>query len=595
MFHPQHRIILSVLLLTAVLISGEITDQGWWKHTVFYQIYPRSFKDSNGDGVGDLQGITSKLDHFKESKVGAIWLSPIYKSPMVDFGYDVSDFKDIYYKFGTMTDFENFVKNAKKLGLKIILDLVPNHTSDEHYWFEMSLNRTGKYEHYYIWADGKNNNTQPPNNWLSVFGGPAWTFYEPRKQWYFHQFHSKQPDLNFSNPHVKEEIKDIIIFWLKKGVDGFRVDAVPHLYETNYTQDEPKSNINGVTKDDYNYLIHTLTKDQPETYELVKSWRKILDDYAIRNNSTEKVMMTEAYTSLENTIKYYEFGSHIPFNFNFIMNVTASSNATHFKRIIDEWMNAMPKDCVANWVMGNHDRNRTASRFPGRADQMTMLAMILPGVAVTYYGEEIGMVDKMDISWEDTQDPQACNAEKDKYKSRSRDPVRTPYQWDPSKNAGFSKATKTWLPIHDNYVDVNLLAQKYNNDSHYYVYRVLTELRNSSKALQLGSLTTDVINNTVLHILRKTDNEAVTLLINFSDEKEQVIDLTETLRGFKNGTFKIASVGSGIKPNQDVELNKINIPPKSSVVFQTSKASSKYIVSFQTILLLFFLMITLYK
>ncbi|XP_024888298.1 alpha-glucosidase-like [Temnothorax curvispinosus] len=289
--------------------------------------------------------------------------------------------------------------------------------------------------------------------------------------------------------------------------------------------------------------------------------------------------MTEAYTSLENTIKYYNYDSHIPFNFNFIMNVTAASNATTFKRIIEEWMKAMPKDSVANWVMGNHDRNRTASRFPGRADQMTMLAMILPGVAVTYYGEEIGMVDKMDISWTDTQDPQACNAGKDKYKSRSRDPVRTPYQWNFSTNAGFSKAAKTWLPVHDNFINVNLLLQKNIDDSHYHVYRALTQLRNTSNALKLGSLTTNVINNTVLYVLRKTSEEAVTLLINFSDKEKQVIDLTEVLTGFKNGKVKIASVGSGIKQNQDVELNKVSIPPAGSVVFlANSKAPPNSIV-----------------
>ncbi|KAL0125452.1 hypothetical protein PUN28_004517 [Cardiocondyla obscurior] len=591
MLESQHRVLFLSLLLTVVLISGEITNQGWWKHTVFYQIYPRSFMDSDNDGVGDLQGITSKLDYFVESGVGAIWLSPINRSPMVDFGYDVADFKDIDEIFGKLIDFENLIEKAKKIGLKVILDLVPNHTSDEHYWFQMSLNRTGKYKDYYIWADGKKNN-QPPNNWISVFGGPAWSFSKMRNQWYFHQFHERQPDLNYSNPYVQEEMREIITYWLRKGISGFRVDAVPHIFETNYTSDEPRSNEEGVTDTEYNYLIHTLTKDQPETYDLVKSWRKVLDEYASQYNTEEKIMMTEAYSSLENTIKYYKYGAQVPFNFNFIMNVTANSTPTDFKNIIEDWMNKMPEDGTPNWVMGNHDRNRTASRFPGRPDQMTMLAMVLPGVAVTYYGEEIGMVNMMNISWLDTQDPQACNAGEEKYLSRSRDPARTPFQWNCNKNAGFSEANKTWLPVHKNYEYLNLLLQQKNNDTHYNVYRNLTRLRKESEALK-GSLKVDVLNKTVLCVTRKSSKEAVTLLINFSNEDEQVIDLAglqhslNSLTEYKETKVKLASVRSNIEPGQTVNINKFRLPPTVSVILFSN--SSKYIVaSLQTIIILLF-------
>ncbi|RLU15109.1 hypothetical protein DMN91_012996 [Ooceraea biroi] len=595
MLESQQRVILLGLLLTAAPTLGDILNRGWWNHTIFYQIYPRSFMDTDNDGVGDLEGVTSKLEHFVDSGIGAIWLSPINRSPMVDFGYDISDFKDIDKIFGTLEDFNNLVKRAKELGLKVILDLVPNHTSDEHYWFQESIKRGSKYEDYYIWANGRENNAQPPNNWRSVFSGSAWTFNEVRNQWYFHQFHERQPDLNYSNPNVQEEMKEIIEFWLRKGVDGFRVDAVPHLYEINYTRDELRSGKPGAERDDYDYLRHTFSKDIPETYELVQSWRKILDDYAHQYNTSEKVMMTEAYTSLENTIKYYNYGSHIPFNFNFIMDVDKDSNATAFKKIIDEWINAMPADGVANWVMGNHDRNRTASRFEGRADQMTMLAMILPGVAVTYYGEEIGMVNKMDISWEDTQDPQACNAGEEKYKSRSRDPVRTPFQWNNNINAGFSNATKLWLPVHENYRSLNLLLQKSNNDTHYHVYRTLTMLRNTSEALKFGSLSTEVINDTVLCVLRKTKREAVTLLINFSDKDKKQVDLTKSLAEFENGVVGTASVGSGIKQQHPVELKNITLPANASIVLLTNVKSSdsnsamQYVVSLQTILLPIFL------
>ncbi|KMQ86539.1 maltase 1 [Lasius niger] len=281
MLVSRHHIILSSLLLTTTLISGEILNRGWWNHTVFYQIYPRSFMDTDNDGVGDLKGITSKLEHFVTSGVGAIWLSPINRSPMVDFGYDISDFKDIDKTFGDLADFKFLLARAKRFGLKVILDLVPNHTSDEHYWFQQSINRIGKYKDYYIWKYGKDGNKSPPNNWLSVFGGSAWTLNSIRQQWYLHQFHEKQPDLNYAHPDVQEEMREIILFWLRKGVDGFRVDAVPHLFETNYTLDEPESGIKGATKTDYNFLNHILTTDQPETYKL-KVKINLMHDFDVR-------------------------------------------------------------------------------------------------------------------------------------------------------------------------------------------------------------------------------------------------------------------------------------------------------------------------
>ncbi|XP_035720486.1 maltase 1-like [Vespa mandarinia] len=478
------------LLLATGLVHGEIKNKGWWKNAVFYQIYPRSFMDSNDDGVGDLKGITSKLEHFVDAGVQGIWLSPIYASPMIDFGYDISDFKAIHPEFGTMEDFEALVEKSKRLGLKVILDLVPNHTSDKHEWFQKYLAGEKKYKDYYIWRKGrKDDGVTPPNNWISVFSGPAWTYNATLKEWYFHQFEYRQPDLNYSNKEVQAEMEDVILFWLRKGIDGFRIDAVPHLFEREDFHDEPRSSDPNATDRDYTYLDHIYTKDDPRTYELVKSWRKILDDYSDANNEDEKVMMTEAYTSLENTTRYYQYGSHIPFNFKLITDVNHNSSASDFKRIIEAWIAKTPKNGSANWVLGNHDRSRTASRYPKRESQMIMLPMILPGVAVTYYGEEIGMIDKSDISWEDTQDPQACNAGKDKYRSRSRDPNRTPFQWDSSKNAGFSKGNRTWLPVHENYKLLNLQNQKNTTQqSLYKIYRSLIQLRNSSPALQEGEL-----------------------------------------------------------------------------------------------------------
>ncbi|KAG7203429.1 hypothetical protein KM043_013496 [Ampulex compressa] len=549
-----------IIILTASLAAGEIRNKNWWQHTVFYQIYPRSFMDSDGDGVGDLKGITEKLDHFVNSGVGAIWLSPINTSPMVDFGYDISDFEDIDNIFGTLTDFENLLAEAKKRGLKVVLDLVPNHTSDEHHWFQKSVQKKGKYKDYYIWSDGKmvNGQRQPPNNWISVFGGPAWTLNSTRGQYYFHQFHPKQPDLNYRNPTVQEEMKRVIEYWLEKGVDGFRIDAVPHLFESDINLDEPRTNKPNVGPAEYEYLNHILTKDLPETYDLVQSWRNISDTFADTHNQEEKVIMTEAYTSLVNTTRFYNHGSHVPFNFNFIMAVNSSSPVAEFKRIIDDWMAAKPPSGTANWVMGNHDRKRTATRYPGMGDEMTMLAMILPGVAVTYYGEEIGMLDKDDISYEDTQDPQGIQAGRAKYKEKSRDGCRTPFQWDNSKNAGFSNATKTWLPVNTNQNTLNLKAQNATENSHYKVYQSLTKMRSTRNSLKNGDTHTGILDETVLLVVRNDNTETTSLLINFSNA-------TKSVQLPSNITNSVVAL-VGQNKNATIQNNTISLTPKTGAV-----------------------------
>lgn len=280
----------------------EDNAKDWWKTAVFYQIYPRSFKDSDNDGIGDLKGITSKLAHlkvvwesikddnfhqikwFQDAGVTAAWLSPIYKSPQVDAGYDISDFRDIQPEYGTMADFDELLTEAKKLGIRIVMDLVPNHSSDKHVWFEKSVNREPGYEDYYVWMEGKENNTKPPNNWISVFAGPAWHYNEQRGQWYLAQFAAQQPDLNYREPRVVDEMKDVMRFWMDKGVDGFRVDAVPHLFESNFDKDQPRTFDVNCGPEDYCYLKAVYTKAQPETYDMIYQWRAVMDEY--ENNGT---------------------------------------------------------------------------------------------------------------------------------------------------------------------------------------------------------------------------------------------------------------------------------------------------------------------
>ncbi|XP_025263125.1 maltase 2-like [Camponotus floridanus] len=366
-------------------------------------------------------------------------------------------------------------------------------------------------------------------------------------------------------------MEDVIRFWLRKGIDGFRVDAIPHLFEDANFPNESRSYAPGATERDYSYLEHIYTKDDPRTYDLVASWRKVLDDYADYHNEDEKVIMTEAYTSLENTTKYYKFGSHVPFNFKFISDVNNVSKAADFKRIIDDWMSQTPNDESPNWVMGNHDKSRTASRYPGRGDQMIMLEMILPGIAVTYNGEEIGMLDKRDISWEDTQDPQACNAGKDKYQNLSRDRNRTPFQWDATKNAGFSKANHTWLPVHENYIELNLAKQKIANESHYKIYTSLIKMRQREAALQQGNLTTLVqSNDQVLIVIRQYNEQCIVLLINFNDKIAQIVDLTS--QGLANElVVEVVTIGSPIKKGTTVNTKEINLPAKAALVLASKK------------------------
>ncbi|CAK9810393.1 Maltase 1 [Anthophora quadrimaculata] len=567
---------LVVVALLLGVASGEILNKGWWKNAVFYQVYPRSFMDSNGDGIGDLKGITDKLSYFQETGITAIWLSPINVSPMVDNGYDISDFRNIDPQFGTLDDLKNLIQKAKSLRVKVVLDLVPNHTSDKHDWFQLSQNRTKNYEDYYIWNDGKKigNVTVPPNNWLSVFNSSAWTFHEGRNQYYFHQFYKPQPDLNYRNEAVQKEMKDIIEYWLDIGFDGFRIDAVPHLFEGDITKDEPTATDippDAVVGRDHVTLNHTLTKDQPETYELIKSWRKIVDDYANKRNQTEKVILTEAYTSWPNTLNYYNSGSNVPFNFKFITDADAKSSPAHFKEIIDNWMSGKPKDGIANWVMGNHDRVRVATRYPGREDHMIMLEMILPGIAVTYYGEEIGMEDNNHFNF-----------------TEFRDPCRTPFQWDSSKNAGFSTGNKTWLPVNPNYVTVNLEEQKKSNESHYKLYTELIKLRKSD-VLMNGNLQTVVLNNDVLAVIRKTNKNAVTLLMNFNQNSSVSVNLNDLVYQ-EQPEIKLKSVGSNLNQTS-IELSKLQVPAGAAIVLLTTNSAASIgisIFSFLPLLLHFY-------
>ncbi|CAD7012686.1 maltase A2-like [Ceratitis capitata] len=445
-------------LLLALGATTASTDVDWWESATLYHIYPRSFMDSDGDGVGDLNGITSRLEFLKELGVTATWLSPIFESPMADMGYDVANFTKIDPLFGTMEDFDAMLAKGHKLGLKIILDFVPNHSSDECEWFQKSIRREDGYDDFYIWQDGKidpeTGNRTEPNNWSSVFQGSAWTWVEERQQYYLHQFLAKQPDFNYRNPKVRQTMLDVMKFWLDRGVDAFRIDAAPYFVEKMFDNgtfpDEPVFDPS-ISPDPSDFRLYTM--NQPENAELLYEWRSFLDEYQSVHGGDTRAQIIEAYTSIEYLSEYITNGTHIggqlPMNFNFV-HLQSSSTAKDIEEAANNWMDVMwTRHKVANWDASNHDNSRLATRMGSqRVDTMTMIMHSLPGTSITYYGEEIGMPDGQS---ECTPQSTTCDF---------REPERTPMQWDTSKNAGFSTANSTWLPVNEDYKSLNVQIQR---------------------------------------------------------------------------------------------------------------------------------------
>ncbi|XP_055295300.1 maltase A3-like [Sitodiplosis mosellana] len=557
----------------------------WWQTASLYQIYPRSFKDSNGDGIGDLNGITEKLEHLKEIGIAATWLSPIFKSPMKDFGYDVADFYDIQPEYGTLDDFDRLIAKAKTLDIKIILDFVPNHSSDENDWFIKSVNKEPGWEDFYIWHPGypdENDPTNrlPPTNWISVFRKSAWKWSEKRGEFYFHQFLAGQPDLNYRNPKVVDEMKNVLRFWMDRGVSGFRIDAVPHLFEVPANKngrlpDEPRSG-NTNDPDDWNYLKHIFTVDQPETIDMVYQWREVLDEHQRQNGGDARIMLTEAYSSLNIISQYFgnatHNGSHVPFNFQLLTRVWNESNAVDYISCIDDFMKIVPKNQVANWVVGNHDNHRVGTRLGrDRIDAINMIILTLPGISITYNGEEIGMTDQW-LSWKDTVDPAACNSNPSIYEQFTRDPERTPFQWDDSTNAGFSTAPKTWLPIADNYKEFNVAKEDSDEKSYLKVFKSLKELR-KEPTLQDGDTKYAALGQQVVAIARYLDGKKLYITVcNIGPFIEKVnlnaigVTVPETL------AFHIVGVSSSHKINEQVLSKNVVLQPREAFVLRSENA-----------------------
>ncbi|XP_032095424.1 neutral and basic amino acid transport protein rBAT [Sapajus apella] len=473
----------SVLVLIAstiaiIALSPKCLD--WWQEGPMYQIYPRSFKDSDKDGNGDLKGIQDKLDYITALNVKTVWITSFYKSSLKDFRYGVEDFREIDPIFGTMNDFENLVAAIHDKGLKLIIDFIPNHTSDKHTWFQLSRTRMGKYSDYYIWHDctHENGTTIPPNNWLSVYGNSSWHFDEVRNQCYFHQFMKEQPDLNFRNPDVQEEIKEIIRFWLTKGVDGFSFDAVKFLLEAKHLRDEIQVNKTQIpdTVTHYSELYHDFTTTQVGMHDIVRSFRQTMDQFS-REPGRYRFMGTEAYAeSIDRTIMFYGMPfiqeADFPFNNYLTMLDTLSGNSVY--EVITSWMENMPEGKWPNWMIGGPDSSRLTSRLGNEyVNMMNMLLFTLPGTPITYYGEEIGMGNIVATNLNESYDTNTLLS-------------KSPMQWDNSSNAGFSEASHTWIPANSDYHTVNVDVQMTQPRSALKLYQDLSQLHANELLLSRG-------------------------------------------------------------------------------------------------------------
>jgi len=514
------------------------TTRQWWKETFVYQIYPRSFKDSNQDGIGDLKGITQSLDYLKDLGVEVLWLSPIFKSPNDDNGYDVSDYQDVMDEFGTMADFDEMLAEMKKRNIKLVLDLVVNHSSDEHHWFEEAKkSKDNPYRDYYVWREGKDGKV--PNNWTSMFGGSTWEYNEATDDYYLHLFTKKQPDLNWESPALRQEIYKMMRFWLDKGVDGFRMDVIPFI-----------SKREGLPDIDYTgHIVFDLVNhysNGPRIHEFLQEMhREVLVHYdAMSVGEGIGVYSKDAYQYVGEDRKELDmvyYFDHMYLDRDISTGMPTQLLLSDLKRTIQNWDQALEDKGWNTFYLNNHDQPRSVSRFGNseeyRYASATMLATLLFTLKVTpfmYQGEELGMTntnferieDFNDIwirnQWKEWQaqgknEPQAFL----KYTNViSRDHARTPFQWDDSPQAGFTNAEKPWLIVNPNYKEINAKEAIANKDSIWYYYQKVIALRKANECLIYGNYRDiDIQNKQIFAYLRELEDERILVILNFSNQE----------------------------------------------------------------------------
>ena len=508
-----------------------LLNEDWWKSAVFYQIYPRSFYDSNNDGIGDLQGVTKKLDHLNDGNGGglgidAIWFSPFFTSPQADFGYDVSDYCNIDEDYGTLEDFDNLVAEAHKRNIKVVLDLVLNHTSDQHEWFKESRSdSTNPKADWYVWADPKPDGSQP-NNWLAVFGGAAWTYEPQREQYYLHNFLAEQPDLNWYNPEVREALADVVRFWMKRGVDGFRLDTANYYAHDQELRDNPKRPPNSRPLEDgqeanpLSSYITKYSKDRPENIEFIHYLRTIFDE----GNSIVSVGEIGSSEGLDETLKlgadYVKHGDGLHMAYTFAM-LNKEMNAEYFDHVV-RFTEDMIEDGWPCWSLSNHDCTRMMSRYncfyerEGFQQMMLLLLLSLRGTPIIYYGEEIDM-EEYPISKEEVKDPQGIRFWPE---IKGRDGCRLPFPWDSkASNQGFNKGAKPWLPAKNT---VTLDKAVADPNSTFHVLKEMLTIRKNYPALQIGNFREILIEGKCFVFERKTVNQTILIAANFSVEEHHL-------------------------------------------------------------------------
>jgi alpha-glucosidase len=539
--------------------SSQAAQDPWWKHAVIYEIYPRSFQDSNGDGVGDINGITSRLDYLHDLGIEAIWITPMYPSPLVDFGYDVADYTALDPLYGTLADFDHLMTEAKKRNIRVIMDFVPNHTSDQHPWFKESRSsRTNPKRDWYIWRDGKGPG-QPPNNWQSWFGHSAWQFDPTTKQYYYHHFYVQQPDLNWRNPEVRKAMYDAMRFWLDRGVAGFRLDAVSRLFEDLNLHDDPI--LPGKNAYGDPNIQHKYTDNLPEIHEVLREMRRVVDGYP-----GNPVLISEADEPniKELTRMYGAKNDEVQLPMDFQIADVNKLSARDFRTLLDE-VDHNAAHGQPEFFFSNHDQPRQWDRY-GDGVHNDQIAKLMAALLLTtrqtplmYYGEEIGMRTTLPTRKEDVQDPIGKIGWPEE---KGRDGERTPMQWDNSKDAGFSTADPTWLPIPPSAAQYNVSVESLDPHSILSFYKRLLAMRQSEPALRNGSyVSLDREDPFVLVYLRKNpgSGESILVVLNMSGEP-RTVKLDPTSLGIKGNSAKTLisapETGRASEP-----LTQLAIPP----------------------------------
>ncbi|WP_317890938.1 glycoside hydrolase family 13 protein [Granulicella arctica] len=512
--------------MTAATHAGA-ADGPWWKHAVIYEIYPRSFQDSNGDGVGDLNGITQRMGYLQSLGVDAIWISPMYPSPQVDFGYDISNYVGVDPQYGTLADFDKLVAAGKEHHVRVILDMVLNHTSDKHAWFvESASSRTNPRADWYVWKDPKGFDAQgkpiPPNNWISGFGGSAWEWVPARKQFYYHEFYKQQPDLNWRNPVVEKAAFDAMRFWLDRGVAGFRLDAIPTLFEDPQMRDNPVEKPGLNAQGDPN-LSDMYTSNLPEVHDVIRRMRAMADSYP-----GNRVLIGETYLpNIAELNKWYggEKQDELQLPMDMQVGFTNKLDVPLLRQRIKDVETQIGKNHPL-LVFDNHDNGRSWERYGDGVHNEAIARLIATllftsrSTALMYYGEELGMVTSTPTRKEDVQDPIGITGWP---KEKGRDGERTPMQWDASVDAGFSTAAKTWLPVAADYKTVNVKVEEGEPNSLLNWHKKLIALRRDNSALRDGSMTMlDESNNSVLSFVRKGPAGSVVTVLNLTGTEQTV-------------------------------------------------------------------------